>query len=312
MKLKQLAFLGDSFTWGEGLELYLDTPFWINQRKKRSIWTDIVDLQTEQSTNFREKNRFANIVANYFDSDLIIDNSNGGWIGNITYYLQHILESNLKPDYVIIQFSCFIRNPIHYHFNSLYRKCKCGRCDQYSPTIHCFYHLLGVIEKKYVHNEKLNDIDIFYIDWLRSEFKVDEPVSKSNEDAFTYYFNYIDSIIDSYSYIHLNYLIDTYIKPLELRGTKVFYIDSWNELSSKIVHGIPLIKENLIFLKSNDGVLTQSYEQFENSFVHTRIQHEFPKTDNGHPTLIQHKYIAESIIDTIEKFDKEKKIIKLI
>ena len=35
MKLREIAFLGDSFTWGEGLELYLDSPFWINQRNKK-------------------------------------------------------------------------------------------------------------------------------------------------------------------------------------------------------------------------------------------------------------------------------------
>jgi hypothetical protein len=311
MKLNQLAFLGDSFTWGEGLELYLDTPFWINQRKKRSMWEDIFNLQTEQSTTFRENNRFANIVSNHFNSKLIIDNSNGGSFSNITSYLKKIIDDNLKPEFIIIQFSCFIRNPIHYQFNSLYRKCKCGRCNQYQPTMHCFYHFLTVIEKKYVRNEKLNDVDIFYIDWLRDEFKIDEPVSKSNEDSFTYYFNNIDSIIDSYSYIHLNYLVDTYIKPLESRGIKIFYIDSWESVSSKTIHRNPLIKENLIFLKSYDSKLTQNYGEFENSFPYQRIQYEFPKTDNGHPTLIQHKYIAESIIETIENFDK-KSFIKII
>jgi hypothetical protein len=157
----------------------------------------------------------------------------------------------------------------------------------------------------------LTDQEHFYLTWLVDEFSFPLKELENNNNAFVVAFDYVNSIIDSQSYIHLNYLVDIYVKPLEARGTKIYYIDSWDPESSKIIHDIPLIKENLIYLKSNDGVLTQSYEQFEKSFLHSRIQHEFPKTKNGHPTLIQHKYIADSIIDTIEKFDK-KSFIKII
>jgi hypothetical protein len=311
MKLNKLAFLGDSFTWGEGLELYLDTPFWIEQRSKQSGWMDLIHLQNEESTNFREKNRFANIVSNHFNSKLIIDNSNGGWLGNITNYLKNILDNNLKPEFIVVQFSCFNRNPIHYHLGSLFRKCKCEKCENYTETIHCFYHFLNSIRIKYHANKKLTDQEHFYLTWLVDEFSFPLKELENNKNAFPIAFDYVNSIIDSQSYIHLNYLVDTYVKPLEARGTKIFYIDSWDSESSKIIHDIPLIKENLIYLKSNDGVLTQSYEQFEKSFLHSRIQYEFPKTQNGHPTLTQHQYIADSIIDTMEKFDK-KSFIKII
>jgi hypothetical protein len=312
MKLNKLAFLGDSFTWGEGLELYLDTPFWINQRNKKSQWMDLIHLQNEESINFREKNRFANIVSNHFESDIIIDNSNGGWIGNVTNYLKDILDGSLKPEFIVVQFSCFVRNPIHYHFDSLFKKCKCDRCKIDDATIHCFYHLLETIRIKYLENGTLTNKHDFYLKWLVDEFNFPLKELENNKNAFVFAFKYVNSIIDSYSYLHLNYLIDTYVKTLESIGTKVFYIDSWDPESSKIIHDIPFLKENLIYLKSNDGVLTQSYEQFEKSFLHSRIQQEFPKTGNGHPTLTHHKYIAESIIDTLEKFDKQKKIIKLI
>ena len=163
MKLNTLAFLGDSITWGEGLELYLDTPFWIEQRSKQSGWMELVHLQNEESTNFREKNRFSNIVSNYFNSKLIIDNTNGGWLGNITNYLKNILDNNLKPEFIVVQFSCSNRNPIHYHLGSLFRKCKCEKCENYTDTIHCFYHFLNSIKIKYHTNQKLTDQEHFYL-----------------------------------------------------------------------------------------------------------------------------------------------------
>lgn len=302
MTVREIAFLGDSFTWGEGLELYLDSPLWKEQRNQRSMWMDMIHLQTEESKKFREANRFSNLVSNHFNSKIIIDQNNGGWIGSITDHLVKIINNNFNPEFIIIQFSCFLRDPIHYHLGSLYRKCECGRCEQHQPTIHCFYHLKQVIEKKYIYNQELDKIDQFYFDWLNDEFY---SKTTNNKDISKDIINNIDSVlfnIDSYSYLHLNYLLDNYIKPLESRGIKIFYLDSWEPISSEIIHQIPAIKENLIPLKmwgSNDTTL--KYSEFENSFLYPRIQYEFPKTDNGHPTLVQHQHIAESIINQIEK-----------
>lgn len=306
MKVKEIAFLGDSFTWGEGLELYLDSPFWIQQRTQRSMWMDIVHLQTEESKKFREENRFANIVSQYFNSSCIIDSTNGGYIGNVTYYLSEFLKNSQTPDFIIIQFSSFNRNPIHYHLGSLFRKCKCEKCNSYPDTLHCFYHFLDTIRKKFVENQKLDDQHEFYFNWLADEFNFHNPESKNNKDSFVLTFDFINSIIDSYSYKHLNYLINEYIIPLESKGSKVFYIDSWDTNSSKILYEIPEISKNMIHLqKSKNSGITTNYEEFENSFQYPRIVNEFPKTDNGHPTLIQHQYIANSIINQIENFDKK-------
>ena len=306
MKVKEIAFLGDSFTWGEGLELYLDSPFWINQRNKPSWWEHLKNIQTDESIKFRESNRFANIVSEYFGNKCIIDSSNGGYIGNITAYLSNFLKNNRRPEYIIIQFSCFNRNLIHYHFGSLFRKCKCEKCNSYTDTLHCFYHFLNTIRKKYVENEILDNQDEFYLNWLVDEFNFPILDIENSKDSFVLAFDFVNSVIDSYSYKHLNYLVNEYIKPLESKGSKVFYIDSWDDESSKIIHDIPSIKENLIPLKKwNSLELTQKYSTFEKSFPHARIQYEFPKSENGHPTLLQHQYLATSIIDYIEKFDKK-------
>lgn len=320
MKVKEIAFLGDSFTWGEGLELYLDSPFWINQRNKKSWWSELKNIQTEESINFRESNRFANIVSEYFGAKLIIDDSNGGYIGNITKYLIQILNNNLKPDFVIIQFSSFVRNPIHYHLGcgpdwmTLKQNDKCHKCNNKTShsTIFCFYHFLETIRKKYSDKQELGSEHQFYLNWLYEEFNFASLNLENSQEPFVLAFNYLNSIIDLYSYLHLNYLIKEYVKPLEARGIKVFYIDSWDEKSSVICHNIPDIRLNMIYLNAwNSGLLTQNYSVFEKSFPNTRIQDEFPKTQNGHPTLLQHQYLATSIINHIEKFQTKKSFFKL-
>ena len=310
MKLREIAFLGDSFTWGEGLELYLDTPFWVKQRNKQSSWQELKHIQTQESINFREKNRFANIVSEYFGANLIIDDSNGGYIGNLTDYCIKIINSKIPPEFLIIQFSSFIRNPIHYHLGSYKNECKCQKCMSYNPggTIHGFFHLTNTINKKY-NQENLNKEDEFYLSWLNDEFGFENLYLDDSGDSHLFALNYLNSIIDTYSYFHISYLLKKYIKPIEDRGTSIIYIDSWDVDSSKILHNIPVIKDKILFLKkyNKEGIedFTQYYNEFEKSFSHTRIGNEFPSTGNGHPTLKQHKHISESVIRVIEKSNKK-------
>ena len=53
-----IIFGGDSFTWGEGLELYLNTPKWINERTTLNRWSDLYPKQDYEAKTFRESNRF--------------------------------------------------------------------------------------------------------------------------------------------------------------------------------------------------------------------------------------------------------------
>ena len=314
MKVNEIAFLGDSFTWGEGLELYLDSPFWINQRNKKSWWSELKNIQTEESIKFRESNRFANIVSEYFGSKLIIDNSNGGYLGNVTKYLIDIYNNKFRPEFIVIQFSSFVRNPIHYHLGcgpdwmTLTQNDKCDKCNNKTShgTLFCFYHFLETIRKKYSDKQQLDSEHQFYLNWLYEEFNFASLNLENSEEPFVLAFNYLNCIVDLYSYLHLNHLVQEYVKPLEARGIKVFYIDSWDEKSSVICHNVPDIKKNMIPLYGyTDKPVTQNYSIFEKSFPNTRIQNEFPKTQNGHPTLIQHQHIAKSVIREIEKFDRK-------
>ena len=131
MRYRHITFLGDSFTWAEGLELYCNTPKWIAQRKIKSNWQELVSLQDEDAVSFRETHRFSNIVTNHFKAKLYTNANNGG---SLQYVLMHILPiyySNyhipIKTDVMVIQFSILDRDTIHFS-KEKYGLCECNLC----------------------------------------------------------------------------------------------------------------------------------------------------------------------------------------
>lgn len=313
MALKKIAFIGDSFTWGEGLELYLNSSDWIEQRNKKSCWPELINIQTPESILFRETNRFANKVANYFNSELIIDKNNGGSLGSMLKLLNTIIDMPLidRPEVVIFQFSCFIRNPLHFYLGSFDGKCQCTLCNNEKfnishGTIHCYYHLQECIRKTYIEKIPMTEEIMVYHNFLMDElnfsiFDLNNPIDVVDS------FNYLHSLIDTYSYLDMKYLLNNYIKPLEKSGTRVFFLDSWDERTSKVLHEVHDIQHNMIPLNGyNNSIFTKNWSKWEKTFPYQRIQHEFPKTQNGHPTLLQNEYLTQSIINHLNKFDFKK------
>jgi hypothetical protein len=56
----------------------------------------------------------------------------------------------------------------------------------------------------------------------------------------------------------------------------------------------------MIPLLGFDGKYYTNYSEWENTFEYTRIINEFPETFNEHATLLQHRYIADSIINHLD------------
>ena len=59
-------------------------------------------------------------------------------------------------------------------------------------------------------------------------------------------------------------------------------------------------KKRMIPLLGFDGNYYTNYLDWETTFPHTRIIDEFPETFNGHPTILQHQYLAKSIINHLD------------
>jgi lysophospholipase L1-like esterase len=75
---KTILFLGDSFTWGEGLELYCDTPKWKNERFIENTWHQLLQKQDTDAIKFRKTNRYPTLISNELNSNIIVDKDNGG------------------------------------------------------------------------------------------------------------------------------------------------------------------------------------------------------------------------------------------
>ena len=103
MVIESFLIFGDSFTWGEGLELYLNTPKWISQRNKKSEWQELSIIQDTLSIGFREFNRYPNIVSRHYNTTLFTDPNNGGSIQSLIRNLFSVIESGIENS--IEQFS---------------------------------------------------------------------------------------------------------------------------------------------------------------------------------------------------------------
>ena len=73
-----IIFTGCSYTFGEGLELYSDTPKWINQRNYQTHDFELKQIHDSDGTNFRLNNNFPSIVSKHFNTIPIQSIKNGG------------------------------------------------------------------------------------------------------------------------------------------------------------------------------------------------------------------------------------------
>ena len=94
-----IIFAGCSYTFGEGLELYLDTPKWVNQRNYPTHDAELKSVWDNDGRDFRLNNNFPSIVAKYFKSTPYQDSNNGGSFASATRYIkkaQRIIKGEKK------------------------------------------------------------------------------------------------------------------------------------------------------------------------------------------------------------------------
>lgn len=287
-----IIFGGDSFTWGEGLELYLDTPKWINERDKLNIWSELYQKQDYDSQQFRESNRFPTIVSNYFNVDPKVFSQNGGQFETPILHIERNLKNlvgysanNVK--YIIIQFTGIQRMLLHLDMD-----CDCKFCS--TTGFEKPWNLYTKYIHQHLNNDTITDIDYWGLNWLEKK----EGIPYKNLDYSTI-FKQIDNWFKPMYIRNLNIFIEKYVSNWE-KIAPVYFIDSWDETSSNIINELEEFKKRMIPLLGFDNNYYTNYLDWETTFPHTRIVNEFPNTKNGHSTLLQHQYIAKSIITHID------------
>lgn len=304
MRYRNIAFFGDSFTWGEGLELYSSNQKWVTQRNLKSTWQEIQPIEDSESILFRESNRFPNLVTNHFKSNLLIDHQNGGSFRSLMVKLNSVFNSPIKPEILIYQFSAFNRNDICFEEDSSNFNCKCNICEvsakydaSWPITFDVIYQIINAL---YYGN--LSE----YQQHLKTQFSIKYNVDF--ELPIDELIDLVKSIEISKTKIHLEYLFDTYFKKLESDDVSVFFIDSWDNMARESLFKNEYFLERVIPLIGYDDKSYSKYSEWESTFQYKRILDEFPNTQNAHPTLLQHQYIGKSIIDFLEKKNIKNKI----
>ncbi len=295
--MNNIIYSGDSFIWGEGLELYIDTPYWKSQREVYNEWVGMDETegllykQTPETIKFREENRFAGIVEKKLGLKSIVRKDNGGdWHSS-----RVIIEKNLSLDTkcIIHFFTSIDRNFLHSVID-----CDCDFCKIDKPKP---FNVYVDYVHKMINNEPIDEWTQSRIDYLEKyegipkfDFQKMKEWEKKG-DIITY----LDFIFHAPRQRNLEY----HIEKLKLyqKTTKVYLIDSWcSSTSFDYLRNNSYIESLLIPLKGYDGNYYKYYEDWENTFPYKRIDREFPITKNGHPTLIQHQYLADSIIEHIQ------------
>jgi hypothetical protein len=83
-------------------------------------------------------------------------------------------------------------------------------------------------------------------------------------------------------------------------GIPIVTIDTW-DIHDSYVKTNQFIVDRLVKLKDNEGNYHTNWIDFQETFGKWGSIHRmFPKTRNGHPTLVVHQKVAESLIENLE------------
>jgi hypothetical protein len=283
---ESVIFAGDSYTWGEGLQLYIDNEFWINERNNPNDWLNLKPKCNSESEKFREENRFSGIVSNHFEYNLIAFPNDG-----VTFWESvDLVEKNLQvPNlkFIVYQFTILDRLPIIIDNNFLYDNLF-SQTDTLSDLFKKYIQYKIFNKQEYFESErKINRLNDVY------NLNINQIISLSIEEINNFYYNFLCEKF-------LNKFIENYIKKWQ-KKCPVYFIDSWFPDSSNIIQKFETIQNNLVPLIGTDGKFYKKWSDWESTFKYRSIIEEFKNTGNGHPTFEQHKYLAESIIKFINE-----------
>jgi len=107
-----IIFLGDSFTWGQGLQI----PYWIEQGKSIDEINDLMppkvaleSVMDYEADEYRKTYHFPRLVAKHFNRPYGVKWGNGGNNSDSIHTIQHIHTQIVDPingiDYIVVQFT---------------------------------------------------------------------------------------------------------------------------------------------------------------------------------------------------------------
>ncbi len=271
--MKKIYFIGDSFTWGEGLELYMEIPIYQKLRKKHATDIELQKVSNNYTNleveSFRVSKRFASYVKGF---DVVVQPDNGGTYDRLYESIDEI-EKEHNPNIYIIQLP-----PI-------------DRAKWYSNAIDMNssnpLQILSRYAKKDSKLQKkwLDRLNITYEDFYTGErSKVDKKLNElSYRNYMLFYYSFIwDLVVFNKKKV---FLIGPHQKPDSI----VF---------KEVCNDNKQIKDMLIPIEYNGEIYYDFRElgiAMDNNGDYSTIDTEFRNTHNNHPTPLQHKIVGRAV-----------------
>lgn len=283
--MKKMLFVGDSFTWGEGLELYMDKEPFITMRNQKSQDTELRALSDYRDTeveSWRNNHRFAAYVDGF---DKYIQYNNGGTFHSLGRDANHLTSKHQfkKDDIVIIQIPPAERSFFHSNFNGE---------DEFGGPLERFYPAFEGIFNRPIHNQLTDFYTTKNIKLVESLYKIMgyESVDEMVKDS--------DNMMDKLSYRNTKLFYYSYVWDL-IQRFDVYFIGPYGLSNHTAFSKCDEFKEKLIPLvyngKEYDTLHNLEYYMWVDGGESFKIEDDYSKTTNQHPTPNVHKIIGESI-----------------
>ena len=269
--MKKILFLGDSFTWGEGLELYMDKEPFISMRNEKATDIELEQISNykdDEVENWRKRFRFTGYVDGF---ETYVQPNNGGNFHRV------VEDANLltkkykfsKKDIIVIQIPPADRS--YFQMNS-------ESAGSYLPLYKELSNqsIQNLLVKKDV-SESLSKIMGYdsVMDMLKNSEDVFDKLAYRNTKLF--YYSFVFDLIQRFN---------------------VYFIGPWGKENYKAFSKCDEFKDKLIPITYNgskyDSLQSLGDAMVENNQIF-EISEQFKQTSNNHPTLEAHKIIGESI-----------------
>lgn len=317
INLNKFLFVGDSYTWGEGLELenpmYIQfmnhiigyetpqTPQWKQHGYSHSYFHDI--SAESNSYRFRLNNSFPTLVGDEFNAITLINEYNGGNNQASIDKIKEIYAKIGKIDLVVFQMTHALRD-VGLFVNYINHK---------QPQLNFTHENMEVILNKIMPSwmgidsmnlkeYKLKDnFDLFFNEtdiWNYSDFMKVREIFPTHSDFFNAVYQFL------YSY---------YIRTLQDFKSKNFFdnliiIGSWSNMDIQyeaIIKNNKSVHPSMFFLKQHRLKINENINSIftlQETIDDTSYQYGYPdEYKNHHPTKKAHKIIADSLIKHIDE-----------
>lgn len=315
MAVKNIIFSGDSFTWGEGLELHNDSMREFIKKDCEERGTNYSYpryaelLESGYAQYLRNKYKFPTQVAEYFNVININPKLNGGDNINAIQFTLGVLA-----DWKDFNFSHVILNLTHEYRSTISIKMKDWFRLEYNYDIKSFDEVPNTIALWMVCNSFADKtIDIFdervlrrFSDWNKKrEVKTIPPrevldliITDRHYDDVR---NFENKVLEVYYQEYKDY-----IDIIEGKGIQVFILNGWSSSTvdffdtcgnSELVN---FYKKRFIpiYSKEEDKTYRNLKDMMENPKYNLSLK--YPWSKNEHPTKEAHDIIAQSIIKKIQ------------